>query len=423
MFDRVYLINLKRRPDRLAAFRNMQADNGWQLPEPIIFEAIEGDKVGVPDYFKQGGGAYGCLRSHVTCLERVLMDDLETVLMMEDDCTWFPDAWQRLKAFMQSVPEDYQQVMLGGQHTQPPVPVKPGVLRCRNTQRTHAYAIKASAIKSLLKVWSTSGVHIDWVMGPWQADKAVYCPSSFIFGQAGGKSDISGQTNPPKFWIPPGEMPVIFLTAPPEVVMKLRSFGFHTGYSRDSEGFDKGLQAVVKTYDKPKALRRWLDTIQWECASDLGTVATIWHPDITADLVKQVSNNVIEVTGETVEECLACVSGLNLKKNLSATHVLVLRASREVADNLPGFHRGFWCDPVTGQDNGQREAAVARDKPSRLRKWLSQVAPEAERIGAVPLVWHDGISLADVQACTDRKVIEITASSVDDVKRQWKAAV
>ena len=61
MYTRCYFINLKRRPDRLENFRRLQTENGWNLPEPIIFAALDGNKIGTPSHFKSGGGAWGCL--------------------------------------------------------------------------------------------------------------------------------------------------------------------------------------------------------------------------------------------------------------------------------------------------------------------------------------------------------------------------
>ena len=106
IFDRVVLINLRRRPDRLAAFRRLQAEKGWRLPEPELFEAIDGGKVGEPTYYVAGGGAWGCLRSHVSILERAVMDDVASLLVFEDDVPGHDDAWDRLYRFLSAVPTD-----------------------------------------------------------------------------------------------------------------------------------------------------------------------------------------------------------------------------------------------------------------------------------------------------------------------------
>jgi GR25 family glycosyltransferase involved in LPS biosynthesis len=422
MFDRVYVVNLKRRPDRLASFRLMQESNGWKLPEVDVFDAIEGDSVGVPNYFTQGGGAWGCLRSHVTILERCIMEGVDSVLMLEDDVTWHGKAWEELERFMSVVPTDWHQLMLGGQHIRQPKILSEGVGKVSNTQRTHAYAIRGAAMKSLLNLWYTASVHIDWAMGDWQRGWNVYCPEPFIFGQTGGKSDISGQTNPAKFWNSPSLAPVVHLTCPLGVMQRLRGHGLHTGYTRDEFDIDKGLNDVVKSRQKIGQLSRWLDTLAWEAASQEGLIVCVYHPEITADEVREAhKGEVIEVTGDTVEACLTQMAGLKLKPSRCYTHVAIVRASRPTVEALGGFHKGHWVDTVTGQDQGIREAAVDRNKTKKLQEWVKAVSAEAERIGAVPLIWHDAISVDDMKlAAPDRTIVELAGETVEDIMRQWK---
>jgi hypothetical protein len=63
-FDQVWIINLKRREDRLARFWEGINKSHWPFRRPQVFNAIEGDKVGVPKFWQTGGGSYGCMRSH-----------------------------------------------------------------------------------------------------------------------------------------------------------------------------------------------------------------------------------------------------------------------------------------------------------------------------------------------------------------------
>ena len=254
------------------------------------------------------------------------MEDVGSVLILEDDVTWFSDAWERLDAFMRDVPSDWHQIMLGGQHMRSPKPHSNSVVRTTNTQRTHAYAIRQPAMKSLLNLWYTCSVHIDWQMGDWQKAWQVYSPEPFIFGQSGGRSDISGQTNATKYWISPNAAPVVVLRAPLDVMQRLRGYGLHTGYDRDENDLDRGLVKLAKEANREALLRRWLDVVLWEVASMEGAVCTVYHPDITAADVRSVhQGDVVAVEGSTVKECLAQVAHLKLRPSLSTSHVLVLR--------------------------------------------------------------------------------------------------
>jgi hypothetical protein len=424
-FERVYIINLARRADRLSAFKARQASHGWRLDRVRVWPATEGDVVGVPGYFKEGGGAWGCLRSHIGILERCLMEGVSSVLVLEDDVEWFSDAWERLEVFIRAVPSDWSQLMLGGQHMETPTLVAPGVVRCRNTQRTHAYAIRGAAIKSLLRAWYTAAVHLDWIMGgDWMRYWPVYAPEPFLFGQSGGKSDISGRLVNPQHWNPPTNALVVHLDAPSEVAAALRSYGFHFGFRRNAAGYDEGLAVIAEHGASREALEKWLSTILWEVASMEGRVACVWHPALPAGAVEGVHGGPVRhVQASSVGDALGQVADLPLQRCFASTHVMLLDAPRAAVDELVGFHRGFWLDPVTGIDRGQREAAAA-DKVGGLRKWMRHAGEEAERMQAVPLVWCPGFTVADLElAFPDRRVISSRGVTVKAIVEDWTSHV
>lgn len=308
-FDRVVLINLKRRPDRLENFQRLRKEKGWPFQEPVIYDAIDGNKVGVPTYFVSGGGAFGCIRSHVNCLERAIMDGCKSVLVMEDDVCWVGDLAEKLAEFMGKVPKDWGQLMLGGQNMKSE-PVSPGVVRCLNTQRTHAYAVRGDTLKSLLSLWYSANRHCDHVMGTWQKDHKVYAPFPFLFGQDATKSDIGREAHL-RFWSgAPAGKTVVFLDASADVAQKLRApqGPLHMGYNRDSEDLDKGLTNVKGSEGR---MKKWLDIVLWEAATkDL--IPCVWHPAIDVGFLRKAytAGRVVEVRG-THEECLEQIAGLN----------------------------------------------------------------------------------------------------------------
>jgi hypothetical protein len=308
-FDRVVLINLKRRPERLKDFRRRQSNKGWPLARPQVFTAVDGDRVGVPTYYQSGGGAWGCLRSHVTVLERACLDGVQRLLVMEDDVSWDAGVWRQLEAFLRNVPDDWEQLMLGGQDLRPAEPLSEQVYRVTGTERTHCYALRGGAIPSLLYHWYPCNVHLDWVMGrKWQKDHRVYRPANFLFGQAAGPSDISGWDNQRQFWNPPPRAARVYhLTCPRDVVAELRGHGLHTGYDRDPHSdIDKGLLQIPGAADPEQELRRWFEVLLWEAAAEPGLSVAVWHPDIPIELVRRSHDGpVIELTGATLEDCLA----------------------------------------------------------------------------------------------------------------------
>ena len=114
---------------------------------------------------------------------------------------------------------------------------------------------------------------------------------------------------------------------------------------------------------------------------------------------------------------------LNLKGSRSTTHIIVLRSPRNVAENQAIGHRGFWLDNITGYDNGLREIAISTDRTPKIKAWINVVGSEAEKLHSVPLIWHPDISTEDVCAATNRTVVEIEASTVEELNTKWKKAL
>ena len=321
-FDRVVLINLARRPDRLERFQRYVDQVNWPFADIEVFPAIDGDKVGVSSRWKTGGGSWGCMRSHTRILEQALMDDVASIFVLEDDA-YFPrprSFAQEVIQFLAQVPADWDALMLGGQHVgrdgiRPPEPVKPGIVRCYDCERTHAYALRGKVLGELYRLWCGIDEHIDWHMGPFLGGSFhTYAPDPFLIGQDQGKSDISGRTNGRQNWTKGDPAaPAILLYAPRHVMEALRSQGWHGGYDHTAEGVDTGLARIMSSSISPhqqrRELRGWLGMIQGEVAA-IGpeAVAVIWYPGATADQIETIrracGKNLIEIRANSADEAL-----------------------------------------------------------------------------------------------------------------------
>lgn len=359
-FDQVWVVNLKRREDRLQRFKQEIKKANWPFKQPKVFNAIEGDKVGVPKFWQTGGGSYGCMRSHLVLLERAIQDDVESILILEDDAVFTESFSQDVTEFLAKVPDDWQCLMLGGQNVNSkPFPVTPGVVRAGaggGIQRTHCYALRGYEIMhALYQTWADAAVHCDWVMGPCTAKFNTYAPEPFLVGQSEGDSDISGLCNPQKFWrSPSGTEPVVVLHAPRLVMEGLRNKGWHTGFNRDSAtGIDLGLGEIFEDTDDPaqqkERLRHWINMIQWEVASMTeAAICTVWHPAVTAEMVRPlVKGTVVEVSANTIDEALNqlpddihCCKAF--PKSTDVIPVVLLRSSRATMEIMrdEGWHSG-----------------------------------------------------------------------------------
>jgi hypothetical protein len=151
-FDRVVLINLQRRLDRLGAIKEQVRVKGWPFREFEVFNAIDGKKVPVSLGWSKGGGVYGCRQSHVGVLQSALMDGVDRLLVLEDDFVVKETFTEECEKFFTNVPDDWDQLMLGGQHIKSAFEVGDGIVRCKNTQRTHAYAVRGNMMRDLYSV-------------------------------------------------------------------------------------------------------------------------------------------------------------------------------------------------------------------------------------------------------------------------------
>lgn len=195
--QRTYLINLKRRPDRLSEALTEMERAGIK---PVVFEAVDGTKLPVPQGWKDGGGAYGCLESHKRVLESAILDGLDCVAVFEDDIVFAEDYQDKLAALFRRLPRDWDCVFIGGQHRKTPRPVKEGVVRCVDCHRTHGYVVRGEYIKRLYNIWSSNKGHADHIWGRYQQEAKVYAVEPWLCGQGASRSDINGRSQGERWW-------------------------------------------------------------------------------------------------------------------------------------------------------------------------------------------------------------------------------
>lgn len=217
-FDHVYLINCQHRPDRLARVLAHLENSGMAtIADVKVVAGIIGDWTTHPTGWGGGRGAWGCLKSHIKVMESAmhLRDDRgqlnwNSILILEDDVFFVEDALSRLNSFMGSIPQDWGQLYLGGQHRRPvEVTTFPGVVTGRSVNRTHAYAVSVGHIQAIYRHVSYmpdyvgNNKHIDHQLelAHQRRDWPVYCPEQWVAGQDEGTSNVSGRINQKQLWL------------------------------------------------------------------------------------------------------------------------------------------------------------------------------------------------------------------------------
>jgi hypothetical protein len=222
-FERVVVLSLPAARARRERVRRHLAETGLGGGEVQFIPALPGTDVPPPRGW-QGLPAWGCLRSHLTVLRYAQMDAVESILVLEDDVVFDAATAGRLGGWLQRVPPDWGQIYLGGQHLQPPCRTAlSDVLKGRNVNRAHAYAVSGRLLPQVIRhltrwrdyherrLW-----HVDHQFGLaherglW----AAYTPAWWFAGQEADTSQINGRALPRRWWhsgVSPLDVPFLHL--------------------------------------------------------------------------------------------------------------------------------------------------------------------------------------------------------------------
>lgn len=228
-FDRVFVINLDCCPERWEKFEEVAAAAGITGYER--YRAIHGDTCQHPAWWRCGNGAWGCLMSHFQIAQTALMDGLESYLVLEDDVVFSTDFSERFVELMKTLEgESWDQLYLGGQHlwreSSPPVPWREGIVRGRNINRTHAFAVHKRFMLKFYqhimhapdyldshKTWQHTDEqgkvhdhefmnHIDHQLGVLHQryEHNIIAANPWLCGQGANNSNINGQPQEEQWW-------------------------------------------------------------------------------------------------------------------------------------------------------------------------------------------------------------------------------
>ena len=209
-FDKVYCVNLDRRQDRWDEFVS-GIPKDWPFREIERWSAVDGKKLLVPHWWKQGKGAWGCFRSHYQILEKCLNEDINRVLILEDDAIFSDDFTAKISESIAEAPKGWGLMYMGGQHlyAKQHAPKKANDYWCYpwNVNRTHAFAMQGDFKKNIyqhlseFQQWKKKH-HIDHHLGvlTQRSHGKVIALNQFHVGQRENRSDIGHKRFPTRFW-------------------------------------------------------------------------------------------------------------------------------------------------------------------------------------------------------------------------------
>ena len=177
MFDKILYINLNRRPERNKNVteqvskinlqyitERVEAVDGsaidiTKIPSDII--SIEGKVNAMNDDLKAGlpltRGAIGCALSHKKVYEKIINDNLQSALIIEDDITFDDNFMDKLKIISYNTPKEYDIIYLGYsdgsiQHIGPNV-TNDTFIKSDKIYGTFGYIVTKEGAKKLLDIF------------------------------------------------------------------------------------------------------------------------------------------------------------------------------------------------------------------------------------------------------------------------------
>jgi len=179
-FDRVALINLDRRTDRLNQFSAQAKRLGIDF---VRYSAVDAEALGV-------GAVGACAQSHRKVLQDAIDDGVERLFVFEDDAGFHIDFQAKFEHTMKIVPDDWQMLYLGSwPYAIEEVGIE-GIKRTLGCYSTHAYGAKREIFADLIGASLDHMYPIDAAYGNLHKQIRAYIASPSFVTQVPGYSDI-----------------------------------------------------------------------------------------------------------------------------------------------------------------------------------------------------------------------------------------
>lgn len=189
-------INLDKRTDR---WEKMQSRFSQHNIERVVrFPALDGKSLDLPSSWNYFPGAYGCLRSHLAVIEEARARGRQSVLIFEDDTVFDHQLNARFAEGVTQLPPDWDMVLFGGLHGEPPRKVSPNVSRVTYSLSTYAYALKHTIYDGFIEVNCRALKLLDENTRSLQSHFNCYCFMPHLAWVEEDYSDVSDQRT--SFW-------------------------------------------------------------------------------------------------------------------------------------------------------------------------------------------------------------------------------
>lgn len=144
-FDKVYCINLIRRPDRRQKCE--EQFNRINL-DVEFFSAI--DKVNITNNSNITDGQLACLSSHYNVIKRAKKKNYSKILVLEDDVVFSNNLLDTFDKNKDVIPSDCRMLYFGGNHLNGLVKITEDIYKMNCSLTTHAYGVDQTLYDEIL---------------------------------------------------------------------------------------------------------------------------------------------------------------------------------------------------------------------------------------------------------------------------------
>jgi len=174
-FDKVFCINLDRRPDRMLHFEEQVKK--YDLGEFERVSAVDGRELDVSK-LKISPGELGLILTNSKIIEKSISNRYESILIIEDDCV-FSEEIKEIDSYFSVLPDDWDMLYMGGNHNTHmgilgPYYVNEKVCKLHSTYSTHFVAIKKKMFTRIFNNLRTKTKPLDMMYVDLQKENQVY---------------------------------------------------------------------------------------------------------------------------------------------------------------------------------------------------------------------------------------------------------
>lgn len=191
-FDKIYLINLKKRQDRLEQWFEQNKLVIDKNSEIQIFEAVDGSKIDSSKWeFEKG--ALGCLESHLAVLKDAKEKNYGSVLIFEDDFTFNADFKEKFKKGLIELDSEWDMLYLYSNHFKEPKPFSDLLVKASANLTTVAYAVNSKCYDFLIMALELKVREVDVIYAHLHFLINAYSFKANICTHVDGFSDIQNE--------------------------------------------------------------------------------------------------------------------------------------------------------------------------------------------------------------------------------------